>query len=118
MLTQAVYIAANATNNSYIINQMDEGAKKMQQGEMLSSILGRIDGFNSRIVHVALIGEETGELGDVLEKMAFSFDEETDAAVSRMLTLLTPAILVVMAGIVGSVVFAVMMPIMTLYQGM
>ena len=118
MIVPAVLISGNATNNLYIIHQVEEAVKQMQRGEMLSAALKKVDGFNSRIVYVSLIGEETGKLGEVLDKMAVSFEEETDAAISGLLTLLTPVLLVVMAVVVGGVAASVMLPIFSIYQGL
>lgn len=117
MLTQAVPIAARSTNNAYIINQMTKGVRKMCQGEMLSNVLIGTDGFSQRLAHVTLIGEETGRIGDVMTNMASIFDEETDAAIARLLTLLTPLLLAVMAIVVGGVALSVLLPIISLYKG-
>jgi type IV pilus assembly protein PilC len=62
------------------------------------------------------IGEETGSLDTILESVSDYYDQETDMAVSRLLGLLEPVLLIVMAVVIGTILVSVMYPIFLLYQ--
>ena len=61
------------------------------------------------------IGEESGMLDSVLDKTASFYDEESDAAIGRMVGMLEPAMIVVMATIIGFIVISIMQPMFAMY---
>ena len=63
------------------------------------------------------IGEETGEIEAMLEKVADYYDEEVENATQALTTAIEPAIICVMAVIVGTLVISILLPMMTMYDG-
>ena len=62
------------------------------------------------------VGEETGDLDVMLMKVADNYDEEVDVAVASMLSLLEPALVIVLGGIVGTIVLALFLPLVKMIE--
>jgi type IV pilus assembly protein PilC len=62
------------------------------------------------------VGEETGDLDIMLVKVADNYDEEVDVAVSALLSLLEPLLVVVLGGIVGTIVLALFLPLVKMIE--
>jgi type IV pilus assembly protein PilC len=62
------------------------------------------------------IGEESGSLDDVLRKTADFYDDEVDAAISKMTSLMEPLLIVVMAVVIGAVVISIALPMFTMFD--
>ena len=88
----------------------------MRNGEPLSKSLHTIDGFDAKLVATVYIGEETGNLDEMLESVADAFDYEAEMATTQLVTFIEPIMIIIMAAIIGTIMLSVMMPIMTLYQ--
>lgn len=115
-LVSAVSIASKTTGNSFIEKQLVETTRKLRQGEMLSASLQETGLFSDRLTTSLIIGEETGKLDDVLANTARTFEYESDVAISQLLSLLEPVLIVLMAVVIGSVVLSVMLPILRMYS--
>ena len=70
--------------------------------------------FPSMVVNMIDVGEETGQLDQMLNKVADIYDQEVEVAVEAMLTLMEPIIIVVLGGIIGFIVVSLYLPIFTL----
>jgi type IV pilus assembly protein PilC len=64
------------------------------------------------------VGEETGDLDAMLMKIADNYDEEVDVAVSSLVSLLEPLMVIVLGGIVGTIVVAMFMPMISMIEGL
>ncbi len=62
------------------------------------------------------IGEESGSLDDVLRRTADFYDEEVDSAISKMTAMLETLMIVIMAGLIGSMVIAMIMPMFSMFD--
>lgn len=112
----ALEIGKTTVGNYYIESQFDEAIANVRRGELLSDSLGNIDGFVQKLAASVLIGEETGSLDTMLESIADNLEFEAELAINRMVTLMEPIILIIMAIIVGFVMMAVMLPIYESYS--
>lgn len=115
-MINALEITATIIGNKYIEDQFEEVIKNIRNGDLLSESIGRVDGFDRKLATTILIGEESGRLDTMLESTAESFDYEAETATVRMVQLVEPVMIVVMALIIGVVMLAVMLPIISLYQ--
>ena len=115
-MLNALEITRTTISNTYIENQFDDVIKSVRNGEFLSESVAMVDGFDKKLSATILIGEETGRLDAMLESTAESFDYEAEMATGRLVQLLEPVMIVILAVVVGGIMLAVMMPIMTLYQ--
>lgn len=115
-MLNALEITSTIIGNKYIENQFIETIKNVRNGEPLSIAVGGIDGFDKKLSTTILIGEESGRLDTMLESTAEAFDYEAEIATGRLVQMVGPIMIVVMAVVIGFVMLAVMMPIFTLYQ--
>jgi type IV pilus assembly protein PilC len=82
----------------------------VKSGESLAGPLAEHAVFPPMVVQMMAVGEETGALDEMLEKIADFYDEEVEATVSSLTSLLEPALIVVLGGSVGGMVVALYMP--------
>ena len=88
----------------------------VRTGHTLSEAFGTVDGFISKFVASVRVGEESGSLEDMLTSTADTLDFEAEQAMQRMVGYLEPAMIVLMAIIVGFVIIAVIVPIYNSYS--
>ena len=91
--------------------------EKVKGGQPLSRPLRTSGIFPPMIVHMVGIGEETGNLEEMLDNVADYYDEEVTMATEQMTALLEPLVIVFLAVIVVAIIAAVYAPMMTLYNG-
>lgn len=88
----------------------------VKKGETISTPLAKTDIFPQMVVRMIAIGEETGELEEMLTKIADFYDAEVDAAVEGLTSLLEPLIIAFLGVVIGGIVIAMFLPILTLSQ--
>ena len=110
----ALEITKSATPNIVVRNAIADVRESVKEGETINEPLRRSGVFDDIVVNMIKVGEETGELDKMLIKIADTYDEEVDAAVAAMMALLEPALIIVMGGVVGFIVIALFMPLITL----
>jgi type IV pilus assembly protein PilC len=115
-MTGALEISSTIMGNKYIQGQFVEVITDVRNGESLSESIGKVIGFDKKLTTSILIGEEAGRLDTMLVAVAESFDYEAEMATDRLVQLIQPVLLVFMAVVVGGVMLAVMMPIMSMYN--
>ncbi len=112
----ATLIAArDAVDNTWIASQFDAVLRNVRAGHSLSETLSAVDGFEKKMSASIAVGEETGKLDSLLATISETLDYEAESATKRLVTLLEPLMIVIMAVIVGCVVVAVIMPIYLSY---
>jgi len=105
-------------SDNYVIEQgVMQARDEVSRGRLLSASIEEMNLFSPMVVSMMKIGEETGAMEEMMERCADFYDEEVDLATSKMTTLLEPMILIFLAVIVGSIVMAVMQPMMGMMQG-
>ncbi len=110
-IVNALKLARDTIGNKYIEKQFDSAVSLIRTGESLSSSLMTIDGFTKKLSSTIKVGEETGKLDSMLTSMSDDLDYESEMATDRLLSYLEPAMIVVMALIVGFIMIAVIQPI-------
>ncbi|MCI8508231.1 MAG: type II secretion system F family protein [Lachnospiraceae bacterium] len=90
---------------------------QVAKGLPLSKPLKDMEVFPTMLVQMVKIGEETGNIEDMMEKVADLYDREVDLATESLTQAMEPLTMVVMAGIVGMIVAAVYGPILSMYEG-
>lgn len=117
MLDSLEITARNMTNIYFkeaVLYCRDEAAT----GANLSTPLEASDIFPPMVYHMTGIGEETGDLEEMLDRLADYYDEEVEAATQAVLAALEPAIILVMALIVGVVVCSILLPMFSMYDAL
>jgi general secretion pathway protein F len=98
-----------------VLRDAIENAKRaVTEGESLAQTLKKSGQFPPTMIHMTAVGERAGQLEQMLERVATTYESEVDVKLGRMTALLEPLILVVMGGIVAFIVFSILQPIMDL----
>lgn len=112
----AMQISRKTIGNCYIERQFDVAIGCLRAGGSLSEALEKIKGFRKKLPSVVRVGEESGDLVQMLDAMADSFDYESEMAVNRLISYLEPVLITLMAVLIGFIMIAVMMPIYESYS--
>jgi len=115
-MIRALEITATIVNNKYIADQFPDVITDVRNGEALSESVGKVDGFDKKLATTIMIGEESGRLDSMLESTAESFDYEAEVALDRLVQLIQPVMIVILAVVIGSILLSVMLPILELYN--
>jgi len=110
-LMTALGIGRNVLGNRVLAADVEMAANEVKNGVALSAALARGKRFPRLAVQMIQVGEESGALDAMLVKTAETFEQETALALDRMLAALVPIVTVVLAGMVGIVVMAVLTPL-------
>jgi type IV pilus assembly protein PilC len=107
-------ITARTSGNAIVEDAILATRKSIERGETISAPLKETNVFPAMVVQMIGVGETTGALDTMLGKIADFYEEEVDAAVAGMLTLLEPIMIAFLGGVVGGIVIAMYMPIFDL----
>jgi type IV pilus assembly protein PilC len=107
---QAISVARQVVENRTLEKVVDDIFASVQQGNGISPVLYRSKHFPVLVANMVSTGEKTGAIPEVLSKMADYYDSEVSSAISNLLTLMEPLLIVVMAIIVGFVIMGLMLP--------
>ena len=109
-------IAKTTIGNLYIESQFDEMIAKVRGGETLSAGIDSIDGFVKKLTSSVGVGEETGELDSMLVSIADQMDYDAEIATEKLVAMIEPVMIVIMAAVVGFIMIAIIQPIYGSYQ--
>ena len=106
-----------ATSNRFYRGLLEQVVYDVSGGMGLSSALRKAEHFPTLLADMIAVGEQTGKLGTSLQKSAARYDKELDRRISRLTSLISPIIIVFMAGIVTVVAYSIVTGIFTSIQG-
>lgn len=115
-IVTALQIGRKTIGNSYIDSQFDDVIAAIRGGGNLSDALQMVDGFSNKLISSIKVGEETGSLDSMLDSTADSMEYDSEMAINKMITLMEPILIIVMAVIVGFVMISVLLPIYQSYN--
>ena len=115
-ILQALTIVKETAGNVIISKAVTAVHDSVKEGETITAPLEASRVFPPMVVSMVDVGEQTGALPEMLLKIADTYDEEVDNAVSAMTSLLEPIMIVFLAVIVGSIVIAMFLPLIDLMQ--
>lgn len=115
-LIEAIDITAKTMKNVIIQESLMEAKEEVTKGMALSAPLYEAGIFPTLICQMIKIGEETGNLESMLDRLADYYDEEVENATQALSAAMEPAIICVLAVLVGGIVAAVYSPILTMYE--
>ncbi len=117
-ILQALNITRDTAGNSVIANAVDKVHEAVREGESIVTPLEASKVFPPMVISMVQVGEETGQLPDMLMKIADVYDDEVDTAVAGLTSLLEPIMIVGLAVVVGTIVLALFMPLISIITGM
>lgn len=115
-IVAALQTAGGTVGNVYVEEQFGRVITKVRSGMALSQALMEVDGFLRKLSSTILVGEESGRLDTMLDSIAMNMEEEAEAATKRLVTMLEPLLICVMALMVAFIIIAVMLPIYNSYS--
>lgn len=115
-LLQALDVVRNVVQNSVLSEAIDRARENIGEGQNLAEPLKKSGMFPPLVTHMIAVGEKSGELEPMLVKVSEAYDNEVEAIVSTLTALLTPVMILVMGGIIGFIVMAILLPIFELSQ--
>ena len=117
-ILQALNITRETAGNSVIADAITKVHDSVKEGESIVHPLEASGVFPPMVISMIDVGEETGQLPEMLLKIAEVYDDEVDNAVTGLTSLLEPIMIVILAVIVGTIVIALFMPLISIIQGM
>lgn len=115
-LVDALHLVAEMMSNQIVKHALYKAEEEVTRGIALSKPLADSGVFPPMVYHMIEIGEETGNMEEMLDKVAEYYDDEVEMATQSLLAALEPLIIVVMACVVVPIVLAIMMPMYSLYD--
>jgi type IV pilus assembly protein PilC len=115
-MIDALDIAGKTMKNVIFRDAVMDAKEKVAQGRPLSEPLKASGVFPNMIVHMIGIGEETGNMEDMLVTAATYYEEEVEVATEATAAVIEPLIIVIMAAIVGTIIMAILIPMFGMYD--
>ena len=115
-ILMSLEISSETAGNAIISDAILESRNRVQEGVLLSAALIRQKVLPDMALSMLAIGEETGEMDQMLSKVADFYEDEVSAAVKALTSMLEPAMIVVVGGIVGSILLAMYLPMFTVFD--
>ena len=113
-LTTALDVASRALGNRFFADQLSLVGQRVREGESLASSMAARGVFPGVAIKMVEVGESTGALQEMLTSVADFFDEEIDTQLSRFVTIIEPALLVIMGVVIAALLIALYMPLLQL----
>lgn len=104
-LLRALELSRDATQNLALRGELNTVIAQVGDGRAFSKALVRTGAFPALLVDMVSVGEQTGKLDQALRKAAERYDKELDKSLSRIMALIMPSILIVMAGLIGTMAY-------------
>jgi type IV pilus assembly protein PilC len=117
-ILQALNITRDTAGNAIVADAVTKVHDAVKEGESIVQPLEASGVFPPMVISMVDVGEETGQLPEMLLKIAEVYDDEVDNAVEGLTSLLEPIMIVLLALIVGTIVIALFMPLISIIQNM
>jgi type IV pilus assembly protein PilC len=115
-ILQALDIVADTVNNKVMSKAVVDVQASVREGESIAKPLARHAVFPPMVVQMLAVGEETGQVDTMLDKVATFYDNEVEAAVDALTSLIEPLLIAIIGGAVGAAVIALYMPMFNIIK--
>ncbi len=115
-ILEAINITRETSGNEVYGRAMEKVHDSIREGESFANPLRAAKVVDTLVVNMIDVGEETGELDKMLLKIADNYDEEVDVVIESLVSLLEPVMVILLGGIVGFIVLALFLPLVSLIQ--
>ena len=115
-ILQALNIVKDTSGNTVVAQAVQDVHDSVKEGETIVAPLEASRVFPPMVISMVDVGEKTGDMPQMLEKIADTYDEEVDRAVESMTSLIEPVMIVFLAVIVGSIVIAMFLPLIRMIE--
>jgi type IV pilus assembly protein PilC len=115
-ILQALDIVSDTVNNKVISKAVTDVQASVREGESMAKPLGKHKVFPPMVVQMLAVGEETGQVDVMLEKVSTFYNQEVEASVDALTSLIEPLLIAVIGGAVGAAVIALYMPMFNIIK--
>jgi type II secretory pathway component PulF len=116
-ILHALSVVRDTLGNELLGREIDEVAVEVKMGQSLAEPLGRSGHFPPLLIQIVSVGEQTGKLDELLLNAADTFDEESDAAITRFMAIFPAVLIMLLALIIGFIIAATILPILAMELG-
>jgi len=113
-LLEALSIVKNTLTNRVMVELIEQARENLKQGKTVSSALDSDDQFPKMAVRMIRLGEETGSLKTVLDKLSSSYDQEVKVSLQRLLSLFEPILILVLGIVISGIIFSVLLALVSI----
>ncbi|MBO5668728.1 MAG: type II secretion system F family protein [Lentisphaeria bacterium] len=114
----ALAIVKETSGNDVVSGAVQQVYDAVKEGDGIAVPLGKTKVFPEMVISMVEVGEETGKLPEMLDKIANTYEEEVDNAVGALTSLIEPLMIVALAGMVGTIVIALFLPLTKIIEKM
>jgi general secretion pathway protein F len=115
-LVAALGIVRETMGNAWLAEAVGDVGRELKEGRGLGRPMMETARFPMLAVHMILVGEETGRLDEMLLQVAETYDVEVEQAVKKLLSLLEPAMIILMALVIGAIILSILSAMLSLYD--
>jgi type IV pilus assembly protein PilC len=115
-ILQALEIVGDTVNNKVVSRAIEDVKGSVREGETIARPLSRHAVFPSMVVQMLAVGEETGQIDTMLDKVAEFYNSEVSAAVDALTSLIEPLLIAIIGGCVGAAVISLYMPMFNIIK--
>jgi type II secretory pathway component PulF len=109
---QALELTAKSTENRVIRKALLDAAEAVRSGRDIAPAMQKTDAFPMSVIQVFSVGQESGRLDEMLDRLATDYDRQVSKTTERLATILEPVLILVLAVFVGFILFATILPIL------
>ncbi|MBN1475891.1 type II secretion system F family protein [Candidatus Sumerlaeota bacterium] len=113
-ILQALDIVRDTSGNEVISRAMTKVYDSIKEGDTIHEPLGECEVFPPLVVHMVAVGEETGAIDQMLQKVAEAYEREVDDTVDALTSIIEPVLIVILGVIIGAIVIALYLPLFTI----
>ena len=114
VIDEALEIAAGVVSNLYVRKQLSRLSEGIARGETISSLMEECTFFPKNVIYMVGVGEQTGNLIDVLQRLSFRYRSAVEEQIHRFVSLFEPIMILVVGGIVAFIVISILLPILSI----
>ncbi|MDR1303107.1 MAG: type II secretion system F family protein [Puniceicoccales bacterium] len=115
-VVESLKMARESIGNYYMKEKLSSTIEDIQQGMSLTDSLRRRSVFPAMAEGLIKVGEESGKLGEMMNKVASAYEEQLNEVIARMMSMIEPILVIFLAGFVGAVVIGLFLPLVSLIQ--
>jgi type IV pilus assembly protein PilC len=115
-IVNAMEIMQDLIGNRAVEEKFRGATDEIREGKGIAGPIRRLEIFPPLLIHMIVVGENTGELDEMLGRTAGFFDEEVEEAIEKAVSMIEPAMIIIMAVVVGVIILSVMLPMVSIME--
>jgi type IV pilus assembly protein PilC len=115
-ILQALDVVGGTSGNAVITEAMEDVKKEVRTGSQMSGPLGRHPLFPPMVVQMMEVGEETGQITEMLDKLADFYDHEVETTTESLTSAMEPLLVVLLGAVIGTMVVCLYLPMFSIYS--